>query len=89
MAEVIPMITKTERIHVYMLPLKRDIGYCFGGGNQINFTNQDWFDADPSPEHRLMLVAYVKGKRYYTMQRDFLILGETFAELLPGITVVA
>ena len=36
-----------DMMHVYKIPEKRSAGYCFNGGNPIEFLNVDWVS---SPE---------------------------------------
>jgi hypothetical protein len=71
-----------ERVHVYMLPEQLSVGWCFTGGHPIPFRNVDWFDADPAPSERAALIAFVRKKRYCISGHRYLILGESFAEII-------
>jgi hypothetical protein len=72
----------TERVNVYQLPDNLSQGYCFGGGVPIAFLNVDWFDALPEIERREELLQFIKSKRYFIKGRKYLLLGETFAEVM-------
>ena len=70
-------------IRVYRLPTKLTNGFCFGGGQPIEFLNVDWFQI---PEHvqvtRDELEKMIKAKVYWDPHARFLVLdsrpGETF-----------
>jgi hypothetical protein len=75
-------------IRVYRLPTKLTNGFCFGGGQPIEFLNVDWFQI---PEHvqvtRDELEKMIKAKIYWDPHARFLVLdsrpGETFV-IEPG-----
>lgn len=76
-------------IRIYRLPEKLTNGFCFNGGNAIEFLNVDWFD-EPPPHvaiTRAELEREIRSKRYYDPAARFLVLddrpGETFV-LGPG-----
>ena len=69
-----------ERVHIYMLPDRLNNGYCFGKGHPIPFLNVDWFDVVPS--HRTEVAEFVRRKSYFIKGRRYLMLGETFAEII-------
>ena len=62
-------------VRVYRLPSKLTDGYCFDGGKPITFQNVDWFEAALG-EPRERLIDFIKGKRYYSADADFLVLGD-------------
>jgi hypothetical protein len=62
-------------VRVYRLPVKLTDGYCFGAGVPITFQNVDWFEA-PQDGTRDELISFIKGKRYYSADADFLVLGD-------------
>ncbi|EJL33240.1 hypothetical protein PMI01_02202 [Caulobacter sp. AP07] len=71
-------------IRVYRLPPKLTNGFCFDGGNPIEFLNVDWFGVPGSvaPPSRDELATMIRSKIYYDPSAKFLVLdtrpGETF-----------
>lgn len=61
-------------IRVYELPINLTQGYCHGPGVAIPFTNVDWFNCRRT-ETRADLVKFIKGKRYYHKDRNYLVIG--------------
>lgn len=62
-------------VRVYRLPEKLINGYCFSTGIPITMQNVDWFEA-PTAGDRDELVAFIKGKRYYSAASEYLVLGD-------------
>jgi hypothetical protein len=60
-------------VHVYKLPESLYAGYCFNGGQPVEFLNVDWFNGYKNMK-REDLEAYIRGKPYAQTGGDFLVL---------------
>lgn len=64
-------------IQVYRLPAKLTNGFCFNGGNPIEFLNVDWFDTPDGMEiDQDMVRAEIICKNYYDPRWRFLVLDD-------------
>lgn len=71
---------RSSMIQVYRLPEKLTNGFCFGGGQPIEFENVDWFNAEPvrgsAGPTEAQVRAFVMSKRYYDPKARFLVLDD-------------
>lgn len=65
-----------ERLHVYRLPDTLNAGYCFGGGNRIEFLNVDFFDI-PWDLPRDDIKSFIAKKSYFDPAGRFLVLSSS------------
>ncbi|SDD93405.1 hypothetical protein SAMN05216337_101782 [Bradyrhizobium brasilense] len=74
-AEIHQLFAPRTFVRIYRMPERLIEGYCFGGGVPITFTNVDWFEAIIA-EGRAPLVAFIRGKTYYSPSESYLVIGD-------------
>lgn len=61
--------------YVYRLPDKLSNGFCYNGGNDINFLNVDWFCVDKLYWFdKDKIEEFIKSKNYYDRNYKFLVI---------------